>query len=146
MSVSAGCEHTRSQFKSILDRLKVLVPYSTVCSKRQTLLVGRRGAQTSSYGLASGTAIAQAAGGNEENSNGEEGGGQSLATATGLGAAAGGGTSTSGGGGANSVRVYIEDFVLENARRCPRHCAKTVERPWIDFTHVLNANILDVGD
>ncbi|KAJ2827863.1 hypothetical protein IWW50_001673, partial [Coemansia erecta] len=40
----AGCPHIASKTKAILERLKVLVPYASVCAHRQALLLGRRGA------------------------------------------------------------------------------------------------------
>ncbi|KAJ1858871.1 hypothetical protein GGH12_000315 [Coemansia sp. RSA 1822] len=40
----AGCPHIAAKTKMILERLKVLVPYASVCSHRQALLLGRRGA------------------------------------------------------------------------------------------------------
>ncbi|OLY79337.1 Ubiquitin carboxyl-terminal hydrolase 51 [Smittium mucronatum] len=48
--LSAGCPHIQSHIKGIVDKLKVLAPYSIICSKRQTLLLGRRGSvATASY-------------------------------------------------------------------------------------------------
>ncbi|PVU91636.1 hypothetical protein BB561_004290 [Smittium simulii] len=44
-SLSAGCPHVKSHIKLLVDRLKVLAPYSIICSKRHTLLLGRRGFQ-----------------------------------------------------------------------------------------------------
>ncbi|PVV02067.1 hypothetical protein BB560_003487 [Smittium megazygosporum] len=43
--ISSGCPHIKSQIKGIVDRLKVIAPYSIICSRRQTLLLGRRGSQ-----------------------------------------------------------------------------------------------------
>ncbi|KAJ2228733.1 hypothetical protein H4R99_005797 [Coemansia sp. RSA 1722] len=40
------CAHVHSKTKTIIDRLKVLVPYANVCRHRQALLQGRRGAGT----------------------------------------------------------------------------------------------------
>ncbi|KAJ1739919.1 hypothetical protein LPJ78_005013 [Coemansia sp. RSA 989] len=41
-----GCPHIASKTKTILERLKVLVPYANVCRHRQALLQGRRGASS----------------------------------------------------------------------------------------------------
>ncbi|OMJ08688.1 Ubiquitin carboxyl-terminal hydrolase nonstop [Smittium culicis] len=46
--LSAGCPHIQSHIKGLVDKLKVLAPYSIICSKRQTLLLGRRGTVSSS--------------------------------------------------------------------------------------------------
>ncbi|KAJ2787655.1 hypothetical protein GGI15_000545 [Coemansia interrupta] len=40
---SGRCSHLAGKTKAVIDRLKVLVPYASVCKHRQALLQGRRG-------------------------------------------------------------------------------------------------------
>ncbi|KAJ2076521.1 hypothetical protein H4R24_005652 [Coemansia sp. RSA 988] len=61
-----GCEHVGGRTKQIIDRLKVLVPYASVCRHRQALLQGRRGATAAASTGADNREATPAAGGGAE--------------------------------------------------------------------------------